>query len=414
MFPSSRQQRYTLLVDVSSLGQRQKRRIEVSASERSDDRAWSAELTRAAHEELKAAGIVRGPVEFDVWDGEFQEWVALSSRAQLANSRGQLRAVAVPVPHADDGAQDGVSVATAFAVGEAGDVGAAAAAVTTATRVAAAPHLPAWRLMAVVQTDHLAAAVVQRAWRAWRARRELQCRRAAAAAAPRSAVAPAVHASAFSRGRAAGGGMLLAVLAIFLALVVFARMLPPSGSGSVVADTDAKQQCERPSPELGDALEDASRAAAQARATVGAAAGMSALVREAALSMDRMRLMLDPAASVSVDAAGSRDARASARRAAPKKKRVAVYLLNDAANTQRHVASALRAVFPTWSDSTAQAVMLEAHRHGRARCGAPLDDARDASRVVAALRAYRVRAEAEVVDEQRETAGASLLPRSRW
>ena len=58
--------------------------------------------------------------------------------------------------------------------------------------------------------------------------------------------------------------------------------------------------------------------------------------------------------------------------------------------------------------------MLEAHRHGRARCGAPLDDARDASRVVAALRAYRVRAEAEVVDEQRETAGASLLPRSRW
>ena len=63
---TERQQRYTLLVDVSSLGQRQKRRIEVSASERSDDRDWSAELTRAAHEELKAAGIVRGPVEFDV------------------------------------------------------------------------------------------------------------------------------------------------------------------------------------------------------------------------------------------------------------------------------------------------------------------------------------------------------------
>ena len=161
-----------------------------------------------------------------------------------------------------DGAADGRPVATAFAVGEAGDVGAAAAAVTTATRVAAAPHLPAWRLMAVVQTDHPAAAVVQRAWRA-RARPRAQCRRAAAAA-PRSAVAPAVHASAFSRvGQRAAACRSLAP--IFLALVVFARMLPPGGSGSVVADTDAKQQCERPSPELSDALEDASRAAAQAR-----------------------------------------------------------------------------------------------------------------------------------------------------
>ena len=91
-----------------------------------------------------------------------------------------------------------------------------------------------------------------------------------------------------------------------------------------------------------------------------------------------------------------------------------MYLLNDATNTQHHVAAALRAVFPTWSDSTARAVMLEAHRSGRARCGAPLDDARDAARVVTALRSYRVRAEAEVVDEQRETAGASLLPRARW
>ena len=351
-------------------------------------------------------------MEFDVWDGEFQEWVALSSRAQLANSRGQLRAVAVPVPHADDGAQDGVSVATAFAVGEAGDVGAAAAAaVTTATR---GPRRRTCRRggswPSSRPTTSRRRSCNARGERG--ARRELQCRRAAAAAAPRSAVAPAVHASAFSRGRAAGGGMLLAVLAIFLALVVFARMLPPSGSGSVVADTDAKQQCERPSPELSDALEDASRAAAQARATVGAAAGMSALVREA---RSRWTAWADARPGrVRQRRRRRQPRRARARRAAPKKKRVAVYLLNDAANTQRHVASALRAVFPTWSDSTAQAVMLEAHRHGRARCGAPLDDARDASRVVAALRAYRVRAEAEVVDEQRETAGASLLPRSRW
>ena len=67
-----------------------------------------------------------------------------------------------------------------------------------------------------------------------------------------------------------------------------------------------------------------------------------------------------------------------------------------------------------WMGAVVGLLMIALGLYGARRARNKSDDARDAARVVTALRTYRVRAEAEVVDEQRETAGASLLPRARW
>ena len=87
--------------------------------------------------------------------------------------------------------------------------------------------------------------------------------------------------------------------------------------------------------------------------------------------------------------------------------RVGVFLFNDPMNSRGRVAAVLREVFPAWSDETANAVMLEAHRRGRARCGEPFADAADAARAVEALRSRDVLAEVEAVNESEEP---QLLP----